>query len=31
LDISQEANFKKECQEIEETLAFLKKNGNVFI
>jgi predicted GIY-YIG superfamily endonuclease len=31
LGISQEVNFKKECQKIEETLTFLKKSGNVFI
>jgi hypothetical protein len=31
LGISQEVNFKKECQQIEETLIVLKENGNVFI
>jgi len=31
LGISQEVNFKKECQLIEETLTLLKKSGNVFI
>ena len=31
LGISQEVNFKKECQLIEETLVLLKKSGNVFI
>ena len=31
LGISQEVNFKKECQQIEETLNLLKKSGNVFI
>jgi predicted GIY-YIG superfamily endonuclease len=31
LSITEEVNFKKKCQKIEETLAFLRKNGNVFI
>ena len=31
LGISQEVNFKKECEKIEETLMFLKRNDNVFI
>ena len=31
MDISNEVNFKKECQQIEENIVFLKKNGNVFL
>lgn len=31
MGISNEATFIKECKQIEETLALLKKNGNVFI
>ena len=31
LSISEEVNFRKECQKIEETIVFLKKNDNVFI
>jgi predicted GIY-YIG superfamily endonuclease len=31
LSISQEVNFRKDCQSIEETLSFLEKNNNVFI
>jgi hypothetical protein len=31
LGISQEVNFKKECQKIEDSIVFLKENGNVFI
>jgi hypothetical protein len=31
LSISNEVSFRKECQIIEETLGFLKKNHNVFI
>lgn len=31
MGISNEVSFPKECQRIEETIAILKKNGNVFI
>ena len=31
MSISNEASFRHECQKIEETLIFLKKNHNVFI
>jgi hypothetical protein len=31
MGISNEVSFKKECQQIEENLALLKKSGNVFI
>lgn len=31
LSMSIELSFKKECQEIEKNLTFLKENGNVFI
>jgi hypothetical protein len=31
MGISNEVSFRKECQKIEETLTFLKKNNNVFI
>ena len=31
MGISNEVSFRKECQKIEETLVFLKKNDNVFI
>ena len=31
MSISNEVSFRKECQQIEENLVLLKKNGNVFI
>ena len=31
MGISNEVSFIKECQKIEETFVFLKKNNNVFI
>jgi hypothetical protein len=31
MSISNEVSFRSECQKIEETLDFLKKNDNVFI
>jgi predicted GIY-YIG superfamily endonuclease len=31
LSITEEVGFKEECRKIEETIVFLKKNGNVFI
>lgn len=31
LSIANEVSFIKECQQIEENMVFLKKNGNVFI
>ena len=31
MSISNEVSFSQECQKIEETLLFLKKNHNVFI
>ncbi len=31
MGISNEVSFINECKQIEETLALLKKNGNVFI
>jgi hypothetical protein len=31
LSITEEVSFKEECRKIEETIVFLKKNGNVFI
>jgi predicted GIY-YIG superfamily endonuclease len=31
MGISHEVSFLKECQQIEETLVFLKKNSSVFI
>lgn len=31
MSISNEVSFRKECQNIEEMIAFLKKNDNVFI
>ena len=31
LSVDVEVNFKKICENIEENLVFLKKNGNVFI
>jgi hypothetical protein len=31
MGITNEVSFLKECQKIEETLIFLKKNSSVFI
>ncbi len=31
LSLENEVSFKKECQQIEENIKFLKKSGNVFI
>ncbi len=31
LSIAEEVSFLKECQKIEENIAYLKANGNVFI
>lgn len=31
LSVENEVSFKKECQQIEENIKFLKKSGNVFI
>jgi len=31
MSISNEVSFRQECQKIEETIDFLKKNDNVFI
>ena len=31
MNIDNEINFKKECQQIEENIIILKKSGNVFI
>jgi predicted GIY-YIG superfamily endonuclease len=31
MSINEETAFRRECQKIEETIMFLKENGNVFI
>jgi len=31
LSLENEASFKEECKKIEESIKFLKENGNVFI